>query len=70
VIEILAHLVFERGAPEHIRSDDGPEFSAAAIRAWIRLINCSTRFVGELVKQAACPSGVHLVISLTCCVQQ
>ena len=45
VIEILARLVIERGAPEHIRSDNGPEFIAAAIRSWIEMIRCSTLFV-------------------------
>ena len=35
VIEVLARLVAERGAPESIRSDNGPEFIAAAVRAWL-----------------------------------
>jgi transposase InsO family protein len=35
VIEILAERVRERGAPLHVRSDNGPEFIAAAIRRWL-----------------------------------
>jgi len=32
VLDILTHLFLTRGVPEHIRSDNGPEFIAAAIR--------------------------------------
>jgi transposase InsO family protein len=35
VIDILERLVQERGAPEFIRSDNGPEFIAQAVKAWI-----------------------------------
>lgn len=45
VIEELAGLVIERGAPEHIRSDNGPEFIAAAIRQWIEMVGTDTLFV-------------------------
>jgi putative transposase len=34
VSAVLAGVVRERGAPAHIRSDNGPEFIAKAIRAW------------------------------------
>jgi len=45
VIDQLAQLVIERGAPEHIRSDNGPEFIAAEIRAWIEMVGSSTLFI-------------------------
>ena len=32
VLEILTHLLLTRGVPKHIRSDNGPEFIAGAIR--------------------------------------
>ncbi len=32
---VLAAVVRDRGAPAHIRSDNGPEFIALAIRAWM-----------------------------------
>jgi transposase InsO family protein len=35
VVDVLARLVAERGPPESIRSDNGPEFIAAAVRAWL-----------------------------------
>ena len=35
VVQILAGVVRERGAPGHIRSDNGPEFIAAEIRRWL-----------------------------------
>jgi len=35
VIETLTRLVAERGPPESIRSDNGPEFIAAAVRGWM-----------------------------------
>jgi putative transposase len=35
VIEVLARLVSEYGAPLYIRSDNGPEFISRAILAWI-----------------------------------
>ena len=35
VSAVLAGVVRERGVPGHIRSDNGPEFIAKAIRAWM-----------------------------------
>src|SRR5262249_48188854 len=35
VIAVLAAVIGRRGAPRHIRSDNGPEFVAKAIRAWL-----------------------------------
>ena len=34
VIEALAGLMTDKGIPEHIRSDNGPEFTARAVREW------------------------------------
>jgi transposase InsO family protein len=39
---VLAAVVQERGAPEHIRSDNGPEFIARAIRAWMTKAGVAT----------------------------
>ena len=36
VIEVLAELMLERGIPEHVRSDNGPEFIAARLRHWLQ----------------------------------
>jgi putative transposase len=35
VIDVLARLVSQRGAPCHLRSDNGPEFVSRAILKWI-----------------------------------
>src|SRR5205085_3757051 len=35
VLAVLIRVVLERGEPEHLRSDNGPEFIAKAIRAWM-----------------------------------
>ena len=35
VIEVLARLISEHGAPRHLRSDNGPEFVSQAILDWL-----------------------------------
>jgi len=35
VIEVLAQLITLHGAPQHLRSDNGPEFVSAAILRWL-----------------------------------
>ena len=35
VIEVLAKLISERGAPRYLRSDNGPEFVSRAILEWL-----------------------------------
>lgn len=35
VTEVLGRLFAERGVPGHIRSDNGPEFIAGAVRTWL-----------------------------------
>lgn len=35
VIQTLAYLFAERDAPDYIRSDNGPEFIAEAVKAWL-----------------------------------
>jgi len=45
VIETLAELMLLRGVPEHIRSDNGPEFSAKALREWLATVGASTLYI-------------------------
>ena len=45
VIDQLFHLIVFRGIPEHIRSDNGPEFTARSIRAWLNQIGVKTLFI-------------------------
>ena len=35
VLEVLSRLVSERGAPHHLRSDNGPEFVSKALLRWM-----------------------------------
>lgn len=45
VIDVLAELFRIRGVPQHIRSDNGPEFIAKAIRRWLCLAGVETLYV-------------------------
>ena len=45
VIETLARLVAQRGVPDHIRSDNGPEFVAQAVQEWIGAKGGRTIFI-------------------------
>jgi len=45
VIDQLAELFVERGIPEHLRSDNGPEFTARAIRQWLRDLGVKTLYI-------------------------
>jgi transposase InsO family protein len=38
VIDVLSDLFILRGVPEHVRSDNGPEFIAKAVRQWIAAV--------------------------------
>jgi len=45
VIEVLARLVSERGAPLYLRSDNGPEFVSRALLAWITAQGIDTALI-------------------------
>lgn len=45
VIDKLYDLFLFRGVPEHIRSDNGPEFTAKAIRKWLGRMDVKTLFI-------------------------
>jgi transposase InsO family protein len=45
VIEALADLFILRGVPAHIRSDNGPEFVALALREWIAAVGAKTAYI-------------------------
>lgn len=45
VIDKLFHLFVFRGIPEYIRSDNGPEFTAKAIRGWLSHLGVTTLFI-------------------------
>ncbi|MEO1476628.1 MAG: IS3 family transposase [Pseudomonadota bacterium] len=45
VLTVLADLMVRRGVPDHIRSDNGPEFAAHAVRDWIAKVGAKTLFI-------------------------
>ena len=45
VLHCLTDLFITYGPPEHIRSDNGPEFTAKAVRAWMGHIGVKTLFI-------------------------
>ena len=45
VIEVLADIMVRRGTPEHIRSDNGSEFIAKAVREWLDHVDVKPLFI-------------------------
>jgi putative transposase len=45
VIDTLADLFIARGAPPHIRSTQGPEFVAEAVKGWIEDVGAKTAWI-------------------------
>ena len=45
VIDQLYELFLLRGVPEHIRSDNGPEFTAKRVRDWLANLEVKTLFI-------------------------
>ncbi|MEJ2178178.1 MAG: IS3 family transposase [Gammaproteobacteria bacterium] len=45
VLDCLGRLFLIHGVPEHIRSDNGAEFTARAVREWLTAANVTTLFI-------------------------
>jgi transposase InsO family protein len=45
VLERLAFLMATRGVPEHVRSDNGAEFTSQAVRQWLAKVGVKTLFI-------------------------
>ncbi len=45
VIDVLSDLFILRGVPGHVRSDNGPEFIAKAVRDWIAAVGSRTAYI-------------------------
>jgi len=45
VIDVLTDLFLLRGVPGYVRSDNGPEFVAGAVRRWIAAVGARTAFI-------------------------
>ncbi len=45
VVNTLRRLFIERGAPDYIRSDNGPEFIAKALKEWLAISGVKTLYI-------------------------
>jgi putative transposase len=45
VVGVLGRLLTERGEPEYIRSDNGPEFIAEVVKQWLREAGVKTLYI-------------------------
>ena len=45
VLERLTWLMVTRGVPNHIRNDNGPEFTAKVVRKWLERVGVRTLFI-------------------------
>jgi len=45
VIDIFADVMIERGVPEYIRSDNGPEMVAKKLRAWLTRVGAKSLYI-------------------------
>lgn len=45
ILDVLSELFVDRGVPKFIRSDNGPEFTAKAVRDWLDKIGVQTLFI-------------------------
>jgi transposase InsO family protein len=45
VIDVLSGLFIVRGVPEHIRSDNGAEFTAKAVQDWMTAVGAKTAYI-------------------------
>jgi len=55
VLDVLARLMADRGSPNHIPSDQGPEFTANRVRAWLGDLGVRTALI-----EKASPVGERL----------
>ena len=45
VLDVLRDLFVQHGAPQYLRSDNGAEFSATAVRAWLQQVAVTTLYI-------------------------
>jgi hypothetical protein len=57
LIEELADLFLTRGIPEHLRSDNGSEFTAHVMRGWLNRLGVKTLSSGRAVRERVVSSN-------------
>jgi transposase InsO family protein len=45
VLRVLVKLMLRHGVPDHIRSDNGPEFAVKVVRKWLARLEVGTLFI-------------------------
>ena len=45
IIKVLDELFIRKGLPEHIRSDNGPKFTAKLIPFWLKRVGVQTQYI-------------------------
>jgi transposase InsO family protein len=58
IMRVLADLFLEHGVPDNIRSDNGPEFIALALKRWLSSLGVQTQYIepGSPSKNGYCES--------------
>lgn len=57
VVEVLKALFAEHGAPQYLRSDNGPEFVSKAVRGWLQEQSVQTAYIEPGCPWHRAPSG-------------
>jgi len=67
VIDVLSDLFILRGVPEHIRSDNGPEFVAKAVQQWIGAVGAKTAYITPAAHGRTASSKASMRVCATSC---
>ena len=63
VLERLMMLLVTRGVPDHIRSDNGSEFTATTVRDWLSRVGVKTLFIEP---GSPCENGYNASFNGSC----
>ena len=64
-MDVLTSLFIEKGIPDHIRSDNGSEFTAKPIRAWLKRLGVKTLYIVVFTPKTGPFSLRENLVSLT-----
>ena len=67
VLYRLAALFVDRGPPDHIRSDNGSEFTAKAVRDWLARVGVTTLYIAPGVPGRTATTNHSTASSETSC---
>ena len=67
VIDLLSDLFILRGVPEHIRSDNGPEFVAKAVQEWITAVGAKTAYITPAARGRTASSSPSMRVCAMSC---